>query len=426
MRRSTFVLGVGSVLGVAPLVARAQADPLDRYMAPHVQMAEFAGVVVIAPGGRPRRVRAFGGTFSDLTRFRVASMAKTFAAATMGALIAAGKAALDDRLGRYLPAFARSRITLRQLLDHSAGVRDIYVLPAFMRGHGAPISRSDYIDLLANTEPDFAPGAKSSYSNSGYALLAFAVEAIANESFGGAQRRLILGPLGLDDTGTLPGRDVLAGADPGAPNATRPAEFIDPSWLIGNGSLYSSARDMTAWLAAIRAGTIVKTRSWPYPWGWGQKAKGRVLDGDGRYAGFACDTLLDLESGDAVVVLSAIQSAVVDPIARDLFGSIHGTVPAPIPTRTCVPLAPGTPATYVGTYRLSPDFAVSVAAFGDEIQIAGPDGVFESLDPLGDDRFHMRVLDAGMVFVRDARGAVAGIDWGPGSFRLAREARSTP
>ena len=420
MNRSVFVLGLGSSVIAATRPARSDS-PLDRYMAPHVEMAEFQGVVSIAPRGAEAAVNAFGGTFTDASRFKVASIAKTFTAATVVALAEAGKLTVDDRLGTFLPAFASSPITIRQLLDHESGIPDIYSLAEFALGHRAPISRNDYIALLAGEKPQFAPGTDSSYSNSGYALLAFATETIAGEPFAKVQRRLILDPLGLHDTDVLPGSELVMGADPGAPNATRPAEPLDPSWLIGNGSLYSTVADVQRWLRAIRLGSTVNLRSWEYPWGWGQKSKGRVLDGDGRYAGFACDALVDLENGDAVVVLGAIQSAVVNVVARDLFASIGGTPLVPAIVRSFVGLDAGEAAGYAGSYRLSKTFGVSVQASNDAIQLAGPDGVFEALDPMGTDRFYFRVLDTALTFKRGANAVADSIDWGPGAFTLRRE-----
>lgn len=389
-------------------------------MLPHVRMAEFRGVVSVAPSGTNASVAAYGARFGAATRFRVASIAKTFTAATVDRLAATGAIRIDDPLGKYLPAFSKTAITLRQLLDHESGIPDIYSLPEFARGHAEPVSREDYIRLLADARPQFQPGQKSSYSNSGYSLLAFAVEEAANAPFASVQKRFLIDPLGLSDTGVLPGANVVPGFDPGAPNALRAAEPIDPSWLIGNGSLYSSAADLTRWLAEVRAGKLVRTRAWPYPWGWGRKANGQVLDADGRYAGYACDALLDLRTGDAVVVLSAVQSAVVDKIAGDVLASLHGRKLIPQAVRTIVPLGASANAHYAGMYRLSADFAVTVRAFGDALQVAGPDGVFEALDPLGNDRFYFRVLDTGLTFKRGADGSVAALDWGPGSFTLTR------
>lgn len=424
MNRPNFFRMVGCTAVAAAAMkapARAMTDSkLDAYMLPHVQMAEFRGVVAIAPSGRLAALRTYGAHFDAGSRFCVASIAKSFTAATVDRMVATNAMRVDDHLGKYLGAFSQSNITIRQLLEHSSGIPDIYGIPEFALGHRRPISPSAYIRLLADAKPQFAPGHGSAYSNSGYALLAFAVEEAAGASFAATQKRLVLEPLGLTDTGVLPGSSIVAGFDPGAPNAVRPAEPIDPSWLIGNGSLYSSAADILRWLVQIRAGTLIRTRTWPYPWGWGQKDKGRVLDGDGRYAGYACDALLDLNNGDAVVVLSAIQSAVVNTIAKDVFASIRGGELEPAKVRVTKSLSEHAATEYSGVYRLSPEFAITVRRVDGLLQLAGPDRVFEALDPLGSDRFYFRVLETGLVFKRGRNETIDSIDWGPGSFTLVR------
>lgn len=422
MRRSEFLTLAAAATALPGLDTRHNA--LAAYMAPHVAMAEFAGVVAIAPGGRLSQFGSFGGRYDGNARFAVASVAKTFTAATVDALIQTRRLGLDTTLGSLLKPFAGSPITISDLLNHTSGIPDIYSLAEFATGHRNPISRTDYIALLAKQKLQFVPGTKSSYSNSGYALLAFAAESAAGATFAELQQHHVLDPAGLRDTGMLPGASVVPGADPGLPNATRPAEPIDPSWLIGNGSLYSTSNDLLQWLSAIHAGTVIRTRWWPYPWGWGRDKTKTILEGDGRYAGYACRLDLNLQNGDAVVVLSAIQSAVVNEVAESLLDSIAGKALVPTKERTFVTLDANQAKEYEGRYRLSADFVLDVARFGDSIQIAGSDGVYESLDPLGDDRFFFRVLDSALVFKRAGDGSVGAIDWGPGAFTLKRfEAR---
>jgi hypothetical protein len=415
--RSHFLAASGAAIVASQLPSE---DALARYMAPHVAMAEFDGVVALAPGGNIVGLQSFGGSYSGTTRFAVASIAKTFTAVTVDTLLQTGALKLDTTIGSLFKPFAGSPITIDHLLNHTSGVPDIYSLSAFASGHRAPIAKDDYIALLAQVKPQFAPGTKSAYTNAGYSLLAFAVEEVTGMSFADVQRARVLGPLGLDNTDVLPGTNVLAGADPGLPNATRPAERIDPSWLIGNGSLYSCINDMSQWLHFVKAGTRVRTRTWSYPWGWGRDKAGTTLEGDGRYAGFACRAEVNLQSGDAVVVLSAIQSAVVNTIASDLMASLNGASLQPVAQRTFATLDAPAAQQYAGRYSLSPDFILTVGAFGDRIQVASADGVYEALDPLGADRFFFRVLNSALVFKRNAEGAVTAIDWGPGAFTLPR------
>jgi len=165
----------------------------------------------------------------------------------------------------------------------------------------------------------------------------------------------------------------------------------------------------------------VRTRTWPYPWVWGRNKAHTILEGDGRYAGFACRFDVNLQTGDAVVALSAIQSAVVNTVAQDIMDSLTGKPLVPESVRRFVQLDPNLAQEYAGKYKLSADFVLEVRPFGNAIQIAGSDGVFEALDPLGEDRFFFRVLNDELAFKRSSAGIVEAIDWGPGAFTLTRE-----
>src|SRR5688572_30999403 len=91
-------------------------------------------VVAVAYRGRVVFEQAFG--YADLAkrtpltprhRFRVASHSKSFTAAGIMKLRAQRKLKLDERIGRYVDGLhpAAGRVTLEELLSHSAGlVRD--------------------------------------------------------------------------------------------------------------------------------------------------------------------------------------------------------------------------------------------------------------------------------------------------------------
>src|SRR5437899_536072 len=71
--------------------------------------------------------------------FRIGSLTKQFVAAGLLTLVDAGKVSLDDPLSKYVPDFpGGQRISVAQLLDHTAGVREYTRLPGYLDG---PIRR---------------------------------------------------------------------------------------------------------------------------------------------------------------------------------------------------------------------------------------------------------------------------------------------
>ncbi len=145
VKRSDF-LALASSATVFP-VPRTRSSALAAYMAPHVTMAEFRGIVAIAPRGRLQTIAPFGGNFDRTSRFRVASVAKTFTAATVDALIKAGALSLETRLGSLLVPFAGSPITIDHLLNHSLR-RPRYLLVARIC---RPSSESDFKSRIYRT-----------------------------------------------------------------------------------------------------------------------------------------------------------------------------------------------------------------------------------------------------------------------------------
>jgi D-alanyl-D-alanine carboxypeptidase len=107
---------------------------LDRLLASYVDEADGAvGVIafVRTPAGTWRGAAgsadlARGRALREGDRFRVGSITKTFTATVLLQLVAEHKLSLEDTLARRLPgAFPQgSRITLRQLLNHTSGIRD--------------------------------------------------------------------------------------------------------------------------------------------------------------------------------------------------------------------------------------------------------------------------------------------------------------
>jgi CubicO group peptidase (beta-lactamase class C family) len=123
------------------------------------------------------------------------SFTKTVLAAAALALVRDGKLALDA------PAAGRS-FTLRQLLQHTAGVRNYGGLESYhaavARGDG-PWSADELLRRVPPADLLFPPGEGWAYSNVGYLLVRQSIEDAAGDTLGAALQRLVLAPLGIED-----------------------------------------------------------------------------------------------------------------------------------------------------------------------------------------------------------------------------------
>ncbi|NCC22849.1 MAG: class A beta-lactamase-related serine hydrolase [Alphaproteobacteria bacterium] len=140
-------------------------------------------------------------------RFRIASHSKTFTAVAVMQLVDTGKVRLDDAAANYLPFLKDcaderyGRITVRQLLSHSAGViRDGSDASFWSLEAPFPV-RDKLFALLKETPLIFEHNTRFKYSNVGYALLGLLIEAVSGQGYADYMRAHIIEPLGLDGIG---------------------------------------------------------------------------------------------------------------------------------------------------------------------------------------------------------------------------------
>lgn len=143
------------------------------------------------------------------TQIYTASVAKQFTALAIAQLAVANKIRLDDDIRKYLPEMPQYRapITVRMLVHHTSGIRDMLELGAYA---GYPtstsVSRADALKLVfAQPDTAFMPGTQHRYSNSGYLLLSEIVARASGMSFADYMAKNIFGPLGMKRTFVLTG-----------------------------------------------------------------------------------------------------------------------------------------------------------------------------------------------------------------------------
>src|SRR5688572_6886976 len=139
------------------------------------------------------------------TIFESGSVAKQFTAAALVLLQQDGKLSLDDPVRKYIPELPEydKPITIRHLLNHTAGLRDwgsVMALTGAGRGDRV-ITQDIAFDVITRQKAlDFTPGAEYSYSNSGYQLAAIIVERVSKQKFGDFVNERLFKPLGMKNS----------------------------------------------------------------------------------------------------------------------------------------------------------------------------------------------------------------------------------
>jgi D-alanyl-D-alanine-carboxypeptidase/D-alanyl-D-alanine-endopeptidase len=190
------------------------------------------------------------------TLFRIGSVTKSFTGQVLASLAADGMVSLADPLTKYCPEFIAPiseggrPIRLIDLAIHSAGLpREVPHEPGPPDDPFANITPEAFTAWLKANPLLFTPGTAISYSNFGFDLLAAALARAAHESYPGLLEARVIRPLGLRDTTFAPSAEqasrVMQGHNfDGSPMPNAKTGDV----IVGSGGLFSSARDLVAWL----------------------------------------------------------------------------------------------------------------------------------------------------------------------------------
>lgn len=141
------------------------------------------------------------------TVFQIGSTSKQFTAMAVILLAEEGKLSLDDPVRQYireLPDYGVP-ITLRHLLHHTSGLRNLFVLYQLAGWRwGDVVNESNELDLISRQRAhNFRPGEEHLYTNTGYFLLAEIVKRVSHQSFAEFVKDRTFEPLGMKATGAF-------------------------------------------------------------------------------------------------------------------------------------------------------------------------------------------------------------------------------
>lgn len=195
--------------------------------------------------------------------FRIGSVTKTYTAAAVLHAANEGLLDLDDPLSSFVTAgvMYEEEITVRQLLNHTSGVRDFFADPAFIdqifANPNDPVLPQELIDVAIGLGPEFEPGQGWGYANTNYVLLALVLEAATGQSYHGYLRSSLLEPLGLERT-FLPGTDDIEEAlAVGWYGTSLMTDAIHPTVAWAAGDVVADVDDLGDWIYALVVDDVV-------------------------------------------------------------------------------------------------------------------------------------------------------------------------
>jgi len=254
-----------------------EEQPLGHSVDAIAESTAFSGVVGVDHRGATELARAYG--LADRaheipntvdTVFAIASGTKGFTALVVMSLVEDGtlELAMPARsvLGNDLPLISDD-VTIEHLLAHRSGIGDYldenavgditdYVMPIPVHELA---TTEQYLAVLGGHETVFPTGERFAYNNGGYVVLALIAERAAGIPYHELVHRRVFEPAGMGESAflrsdELPGRAALGYLTVDGP---RTNVHHMPVRGTGDGGVYSTAADLSAFWDALFAGRIV-------------------------------------------------------------------------------------------------------------------------------------------------------------------------
>ncbi len=220
---------------------------------------------------------------SPRTVLDVGSISKQFTAMSMLILEKEGKFSLEDPIRKIfpeMPAYA-DRITWRRALSQTSGLRDLWT----MWGQTGRSYAGDTVDALNvifhSAEPNYTPGERYLYTNTGWILAAQAVYRLTGKTLAQFADERLFKPLGMHDTRFLADRNAiipnLAESYGPQKNGFRVVRNNYDGAIQGAGGIHTTVEDFGRWLnnydaATVGSREIIETMTTPTKLNSGQPA----------------------------------------------------------------------------------------------------------------------------------------------------------
>ena len=207
--------------------------------------------------------KAAGQPMRPQDRVHIGSITKTFAATVVLQLAAEGRLSLNDSVQKWLPGvitghgYHPAQITIRQLLQHTSGLRDYAADPRFQAPQA--LEKTWRPQQLVNIALRLGPPVHGwLYSNTNYILLGMIIQKVTGHSPVTEIRHRILVPLGLRDTSfPLTSKQIPGPHAHGYYGPMDVTNLVNPSTAWTAGAMISNVHDVARFYRALLTGRLL-------------------------------------------------------------------------------------------------------------------------------------------------------------------------
>ena len=218
--------------------------------------------------------------------FQLASISKQFTAMAIMILSERGGLDFNDTIQKFIPDFPYEGITIRHLLNHTSGLPNyMWLIEKYWNTDSLVPDNNDMIRMLVEYDLPyyFSPGRRFKYSNTGYAVLAYVVEVISEQSFSEFMQSNIFDPLGMYQT--------FAFSSASDKNYPSKLDGYYRRWgryrlytssihdgIVGDKGIYATTGDLYKWDQALYTESLVKTSTLREAFSRGKLNNNREID----------------------------------------------------------------------------------------------------------------------------------------------------
>ncbi|MGH9946830.1 MAG: serine hydrolase [Pyrinomonadaceae bacterium] len=326
--------------------AQDKTRKIDELLTLYQKYGLFNGSVLVAEGGKVVYQKGFGFANMELgvpnttdTKFRVGSITKSFTSVLIFQLIEQGKLKLDGKLTEYLPEYPKAKgekITVNQLLTHTAGLRDIGDFPRnsndfpaiVAKMNAGFVSNDELVKMISEYALLFEPGTNFRYSNDGYILLGAIIEKVTGKSYEDVLKEHILIPSGMKNSGMAYHTRLLSNRASGYEHAFSGYENATNVLVSANGGMYSTVGDLFLFRQALSGDKLLSQKSKdvmfsvvPYVVAYGWKVRkvtdertgkvSTIIITDGLVPGFISLVVEQVEAKRLVILLTNVREMTI-------------------------------------------------------------------------------------------------------------------
>ncbi|WP_159947138.1 serine hydrolase domain-containing protein [Polaribacter septentrionalilitoris] len=217
--------------------------------------------------------------------FQLASVSKQFTAVAIMLLAERNKLKITDTINTYFPDFPYENITIKNLLNHTAGLPKYFWVAEHKWNKKVPPTNSDMMQLLtsSNVGRFFRPGRNFDYSNTAYFVLASIVEKISGTSFNNFLQKNIFEPLDMKNS------YVYSAVNDDVHQNQLKGFRLYRGWkhisigntvndaVVGDKNVYSTAEDLYKWTYGLNSGKLLSKESLDLMYANGETIYGRKV-----------------------------------------------------------------------------------------------------------------------------------------------------